>query len=340
MEGSVRTEGNRIRITAKLIRADDGSSLWTQTFDRDRASVFAVQEEIAREVVSALRVKVLAGRLPTTKWMKTSNPEVYNQYLLGQDFRARGSLEGNQRALQAYEKALALDPGYAPAWAGLSATIGNVAAMSGEPYDPKDRQRAAAAADRAIALAPDLAEGYHARALVRAGSNPSGALADEEQALLINPSYAWAEAIRASLLSRLGRPADALLSARRATELSPLDAWAWFYLGAVYTRGNDLDRGTEAFQRALEISPEHEPAQQWLVQNLLRTGTARRGVSRCSAIAERAKPALPRGAGPARPGQREGVPGGARHADREEGRRGRLRDRADLCLAWAARPGL
>jgi TolB-like protein/predicted Zn-dependent protease len=272
LEGSVRKEGSRLRITAQLVQSADGAQVWSKTFDRDQAKVFAVQEEIARDVVEVLKVKLLDGHAPTVKWMRTSNPEVYNQYLLGQAFRARGSLDGNRRALQAYEKALALDSGYAPAWAGLSAAIGNVAAMSDEPPDPKNRQRAAAAADRAVALAPDLAEGYHSRALVRSGSDPAGAIADEELALSLNPNYAWAEAIRASLLGRLGRQREALLAARRATDLSPLDAWAWFYLGAVHTRGNDLDRGVEAFQRALEISPEHEPAQQWLVQNLLRIG--------------------------------------------------------------------
>ena len=272
LEGSVRKDGSRLRITARLTRSEDGTHLWAQTFERDQAGVFAVQEEIARDVVDALRVKVLTGKTPTTKWTRTSNPEVYNQYLLGHGFRARGSLEGNRRALLAYEKALALDPSYAPAWAGVSAAIGNIDAMSNEPPDPKNRQRASEAAERAIALAPDLAEGYHSRALVRSASDPAGALADEERALSLKSNYAWAEAIRASLLSSLGRQTEALAAARRATELEPLDAWAWFYLGVVYVRSNELDRGTEALTRALEISPEHGPAQSWLVQTLVRAG--------------------------------------------------------------------
>src|SRR5256884_5962667 len=81
LEGSVRKAGNRIRITAQLIEARGGSHLWSQSFDRDLTDVFAVQEEIARSVVAALKVKLLTGETPTTKERRTGNPDAYNRYL-------------------------------------------------------------------------------------------------------------------------------------------------------------------------------------------------------------------------------------------------------------------
>jgi len=273
LEGSVRRAGNRVRITAQIVNAVDGYHLWSRTFDRELKDVFAVQDEVAGAVVEALRVKLLPGRAPTAKWTKTGNPEVYNQYLLGKEFRRRGSLEGYQRALAAYEKALALEPGYAPAWAGMSAAIVNIEDLGDDPH-PDQRQRAAAAAERAIGLAPDLAEGYYARALVRKDflADWAGALADVERALELSPNHAWAEMVRSQALGVLGRRKEAIAAARRATGLEPLDAWVWAFLGWAYEKNDEPDRAREALTRSLEISPEHEPARSTLAENLLRAG--------------------------------------------------------------------
>jgi len=118
LEGSVRKDGNRIRVTAQLVKAADGYHLWSQTFDREAAGIFAVQDEIAAAVVTALQVKLLSGQQPTTQPFRTSDPEVYNQYLLGRQYERLFNVPDYRRAVAAYERALALDPGYAPAWAG------------------------------------------------------------------------------------------------------------------------------------------------------------------------------------------------------------------------------
>jgi TolB-like protein len=123
LEGSVRKAGRQMKITAQLVNTSDGFHVWSRTFDRDLTDIFPVQEEIARDVVAALKVRLLPGRAPSTKWMRTSNPEVHNQYLLGREFDRRGSTDDWRRALAAYQKALALDPEYAPAWAGVSFTL-------------------------------------------------------------------------------------------------------------------------------------------------------------------------------------------------------------------------
>src|SRR5207248_621308 len=117
LEGSVRKEGNRIRITAQLINAADGYHLWSEKFDRDLTGIFAIQDEVARAVADALKVRLLRGQGGVRKEHGTSNPEVYTQYLLGLQLVRRGSLE---LAREAQEKALTLDPAYAPAWAALA----------------------------------------------------------------------------------------------------------------------------------------------------------------------------------------------------------------------------
>jgi TolB-like protein/tetratricopeptide (TPR) repeat protein len=275
LEGSVRKAGSRVRITAQLVNTSDGFHLWSRTFDHDLTDIFAVQEEIARDVVEALKVKLLPGREPTTRWTKTSNPEVYNQYLLGQEFRRRGTLDGYRHALLAFEKALTLDPGFAPAWAGIAVAADTIDSLSDEPQ-PELGRRAVAAAERAMALAPELPEAYYARALVRIDVfDWAGAMVDVERALSLSPNYAWAEQLRAALLTYAGRLEEALAAARRATELEPLHATFWARLGAVYNASNELDRAREALTRALEISPENEFAQRFLAWNLLNAGRAK-----------------------------------------------------------------
>ena len=192
LEGSVRKAGSQMRITAQLVNTSDGFHVWSRTFDRDLTDIFPVQEEIARDVVAALKVRLLPGRAPSTKWMRTSNPEVHSQYLLGLEFDRRGSTDDWRRALAAYEKALALDPEYAPAWAGVSFATFSLEVFYSAELQGDLGQRALAAADRAIALAPEFAEGYRARALVRRQIlfDWAGAQADLERALALSPGDA------------------------------------------------------------------------------------------------------------------------------------------------------
>jgi TolB-like protein len=260
LEGSVRKAGNRVRITAQLIKVFDGFHLWSQTYDRDLTDIFAVQDEIAKAVVAALRVKLLpAGPRPQS----TKNTDAYVQYLLGRQFYARGSADGFRRAADAFEKALALDPGYAPAWAGLAQASFYMAAWGGGTSLAKLRERALMAAEKAVALAPDLADAYAARGLVRSALNWdwTGGLADLERAVALNPSDAITlRSLVTSALLPVGRVPEAIAAARKATELDPLDAGSWAFLGLSLSDAGQLADAKGALRRALEISPDHEMA--------------------------------------------------------------------------------
>src|SRR5438105_4044927 len=190
LEGSVRKAGDQIRIATQLINAADGYHLWSETYDRKLTDVFAVQDEIARAVVAALKLKLLPGQAPTSKDHRTSNPEVYTQYLLAKQLFTRDTRDGYIRAAQAFEKAVALDPAFAPAWAGLAVATFWVSDTAETPDAIAEGQRQArAAAEKAVALDPNLAEGYAARGFVRGSVewDWTGAGADFEHALALSP---------------------------------------------------------------------------------------------------------------------------------------------------------
>jgi len=164
LEGSVRRDGEQVRITAQLIRASDGFHLWSETYDRKLENIFAIQDDIASQIATALKVSLGISAGQTIGNVKPVNPQVYDLYLRARTLhRNRG--EGLLEALQLFEQALDIDPGFAPAWAGLAhsydvidfyvstkvlAELGNTSAKS------------LAAAEQALKLDPDLATALHA----------------------------------------------------------------------------------------------------------------------------------------------------------------------------------
>jgi TolB-like protein len=163
LEGSVRKAGNQLRVTAQLIRADNGYHLWSETYDRELKDVFKVQDEIAGAVVSALKVKLAAGQQAAHG---TTNTEAYAQYLLARQLYFRsGDVAGFDRAISLYRGAIALDPNYAAAYAGLAMARASRADLA--ELGKAVISEAAADAERAIALAPRQPDGYLARAYLR-----------------------------------------------------------------------------------------------------------------------------------------------------------------------------
>jgi TolB-like protein len=259
LEGSVRKSGDTLRITAQLIRTTDSSHLWSETYDRQLTDVFKVQDEIAAAVVAQLKVKLLPAQ-QVTSLHRTANTEAYNQFLLGNQFFSRTSAEGYRLAATAYQKAIALDPGYAAAYAGLAFAelyAGDYAATAEENVSA--RQRALAAADKSIALAPDLADGYAARGWLRSNVtwDWTGGQADFEKALALEPGSAATQRRYGLLLLNLGRMTEAVAATRKSIELDPLSSAAWNNLGTMYFVNPDQFReAREALDRALAINPE------------------------------------------------------------------------------------
>ena len=260
LEGSVRKAGKRVRITAQLVTTSNGSHVWSQEFDRELIDVFAVQEEIANAVVTALKPKLLSAQRTSLDELRTANPEAHDQYLLARHFYARGSGDGFVRAVKALEKAVALDPNYAAAWSALS--LAQFWASDQEPLqnDPvKGFARSRVAAERAIALAPKMAEGWAARGSLRTTVDQdwAGARADLERALALSPGSVDVRIAYGWLLAALGNPKEAIAVMRKATELDPLSAASWMEISSFYLGTGELDDAIASAERALELSPEH-----------------------------------------------------------------------------------
>jgi serine/threonine-protein kinase len=258
LEGSVRKSGNLLRISAQLVRASDSTELWSASYDREITDVFKVQDEIAGAVVAALKVRLLPDQHVDNPH-RTGNAQAYTLYLRGNQFFNRASSDGYRLAIDAYRQAIALDPAYAAAYAGL-AVAEVFAADSAETTAENEaaKQRGLAAADKAIALAPGLADGYSARGWMRANFTWewAGARADLERALAIDPSNSTVQRRYGQLLASQGRMADAIAAIRRSVALDPLSGPPWGNLGYYLLVAGQWEEARQALQRALEINPE------------------------------------------------------------------------------------
>jgi tetratricopeptide (TPR) repeat protein len=259
LEGSVRKEGTHVRITAQLINTTNGYHLWSQTYDRELTGVFAAQDEIARAVVDALKLRLMPARR-----RHEPTPEAHNEFLLGNQFFYRLTYENYLRAAAAYQRAVKLDPDYAQAWAALAMArfrvadgAESVAAIS-QGFD-----EAMSYAEKSIALDPDLAEGYAARAALRGPTRTEweASRTDFARTLRLNPSDAELHRLYARVvLAPIGRLPEAVDEARRATEIDPLSALSWSTLGMMYAASGELKAARAALEKSLHIAPEQNYA--------------------------------------------------------------------------------
>ena len=252
LEGSVRRSGDRLRISVQLSNVADGFQLWSQSYDRKLTDVFAVQDEIAGAVVEALKLKLLS-----VSHRNTPSVEAYDQYLRGNQFLIRSGFENRKLALASFRKAVALDPEFAEAYAGL-AMAENF--MAPGPEDPKGsteaRQRAMAAAERAVALDPGLGEGYSARGFLRRLAwDWIGGLADADQSVALSPSDGRSHLRRAVALESVNRLPEAQAAVERAIVLEPFLTPAWYTLSRVKLGRGDYKGAREAFRRIGDIDP-------------------------------------------------------------------------------------
>jgi serine/threonine-protein kinase len=268
LEGSVRRAGDQVRITTQLVNGADGYQLWSETYDRKLADVFAVQDEIARAVVETLRVRLLPSQVPTSKSHRTSDPEVYAQYLMGRHHLGQARHDDYVQAAASFRAALARAPAFAPAWAGLAMAHFWIADSADKLPEVADGQRQALeAAEKAVRLDPDLSEGYAARGLVRSGIqfDWKGAQTDLERALALSPADSETIDLHAAAVLRpLGRLKEAIAAARKATELDPLNGRAWTALGGLLVCARQPLAAREALNRSLELNPEQIFAANWL----------------------------------------------------------------------------
>jgi TolB-like protein/Flp pilus assembly protein TadD len=271
LEGSVRKAGNSVRITAQLIRAGTDTHLWSQTYDRKLDDIFAIQDEIAADVVKQLKLTLL-GAAPT---VRTTDPEAYALYLQAVQLGRQFTAEAFQQSDALYRKVLAIDPSYAPAWDGLSRNFSNEANQGVLP-NREGIVQAREAATKALAIDPNYAPA-HARLgwiAMNSDNDLAGAAQHFKRALALDPADPNVLRNSASLLGSLGRLDEALALEEAIVRRDPVNVSALFNLGLYQRMAGRVDPAIASFHTVLSLAPGRGDAHAQLGTALLLKGDA------------------------------------------------------------------
>ena len=279
LEGSVRKSGNRLRITTQLIRADNGEHLWSETYDRDQEDIFKIQDDIARAVVDKLRLTLLGGDVPQAG-SATVNPQAHNLYLQGRYLISSDTAADLAKASGYFQKALELEPAYAPAWAGLARVALRQVANGYVPV-AEGIARADTAARKSVEFDPEFSQGYVELALSRMMSSFDWAGAQQalDHALLLEPSNTDAQFSMAHLTMTLGNMADSLSRYQRLLERDPLNLLQRRYVARMLYYAGRLDEAESIIREVLGVNPSFPAAHYELGRILLARGQVPQAVN-------------------------------------------------------------
>lgn len=255
LDGTVRKQGDRVRIVAELVSAADGIQLWTQTFDRQLKDIFTVQQEIARAVAESLKVTLLGTDSRSAQASATDNAEAHNAYLQGHFYLVRRNAEDFRKAIDYYDQAIQLDPNYALAHAERAEALVFMGDLTGQR--PTAYPKAHVDAEKAVAIAPDLAEARAALGFVLclAEWKFTEGLAELKRAKELSPANPTANDLLARIIVYLGRIDEAERQARQAVELDPLSTVTHGNLARVLFYAGKLDEADSAARKAAELQP-------------------------------------------------------------------------------------
>jgi adenylate cyclase len=262
LEGSLRRDGHRIRISAQLIDTRNGFHLWSETYERELQDVFAMQDEITRAIVNALQIK-LAVALPAHK---KPNTEAYDLYLKGRYFLNRKTEEDVKRAIDYFQQALAKDPNDASAYAGLSDSYSSLVFPLGAVAPREVMPKAKEAALRALAIDNALGEAHASLAYITFFYDWDWAAAEKEfrRALELNPNNADTHHWYSHFLMAQGRIEESLTQSKRALELSPFDMLMNVHLGWHYLYARQYDQALDQIEKTVEMDKNFAQAYPWL----------------------------------------------------------------------------
>jgi TolB-like protein/DNA-binding winged helix-turn-helix (wHTH) protein/Tfp pilus assembly protein PilF len=283
LEGSFRREQDRIRITARLVSARDRTSLWSETFDRSGVEALALQTEVASRIARALLLEAEGVRPDVGS---TEVAAAHEAYLRGRNELAELSDSGLERAIGSFTRAVELDPGYARAWAGLADAFNLSSWFRAGPTE-ESSIRARAAAERALTLAPDLAEAQDAMGFLsfyRDFDFPE-AEARFRKALELSPGLAMTHYWYAGLLSATGRHDAAIASIRRAQELDPLSPLVNADAGWYYFYARRYDDAVRECRRVVAAQPDDAWARLCIVTAEAAAGREREALAELSVYA-------------------------------------------------------
>jgi TolB-like protein/DNA-binding SARP family transcriptional activator len=288
LDGSLRQLGNRIRITAQLVRAADQNCLWSERYDRELIDVFQIQEDIARAIIDTLQLRMSTAPLIR---QYTRSEEAHLFYLKGVFYPHRWTAEAFEQISSYMRRVIAIEPAHAPAWvelAGLS--FGQV--MAGVPPS-KVMPTAMEAAHKAVAADPNLAEAHAILGAMKGlfEHDWTGAVSEFEVASSLNSAAPSVRYYRALVLTALGRSEEAISELRRSLESDPFSVLVNMHLCRLCTATGNYEAAIRFGERVVKISPQHFPGLGRLGEAYVYSGNYERGIalleqSRTSAPAE------------------------------------------------------
>jgi TolB-like protein len=257
LEGSVRKSGEMIRIAVQLVRASDGFSAWSGRFDRRLDDIFSVQDDIAGMITQTLipRVAKTAAPLVTSK---TSNNEAYSLFLEGRYLWNKRPGDVVWQALERFERAVAIDPHFAPAYAALAGVYGTLGAWESGLLPPAEAlARAKTAAARALELDPQLAAGHTAVGYTRLHFdwNADAACREFDEAIMLNPAWVDAHHWHSHALCAAARFTDSLAACHRIVELDPLNPLMHAHVAWHYYMARDFGEALAQSERVIRVEP-------------------------------------------------------------------------------------
>ena len=257
IEGSVRKQGERVRIVAELINAADGRSIWSETYDRELKDVFAVQEEIAKAVAEQMKVRLLGEKTRSDAVPSNQNPVAHNAVLQSDFYFQQQTPEGVRKSIAFLQDAVRLDPNYALAYAKLGQAWRQYAASFAIDDASKAYDEARQAADKAVSLAPDLIDVRMTVGLLAMNPGLDFPAGEKEfrHVLQSSPNNAAAKNNLCVSLLAQGRLTEAEEACRQALLLDPLLTNVWFNLGRITVGTGRYKEAGEAFRKGLELQP-------------------------------------------------------------------------------------
>jgi adenylate cyclase len=276
LEGSVRKAENQVRITAQLIDATTGGHLWSERYDRPLKDIFALQDEIVQKIVTTLKLQLTLQEQGWIVRKHTDNVEAYDSYLRGIEPFFRFTQETNAQARQMWDRAVALDPQYAEAYARLGFTYYREWFLRWS-VDPQNLERAFALEQKAVALDDSVPIAHSILSWVYAQKRQyDQALAEGERAIALDPNNADSYQFQAEVLNFAGRPEEGLRMAEQSMRLNPrYPPWYLFRLGWAYNLTGRYAEAIATLREFLSRSPSHPPGhlilaggyvQQWATQ--------------------------------------------------------------------------
>ncbi len=252
VESTLQAEGDRLRVTATVIRVRDQENVWSESYDREPTSLLGLQQELSTAIADQIRVRLLPDRPGASGRRQTQNAGAYDAYLKGRYFESRRTPVTNALAIEQYKRAIALDPDYALAWSSLALTYAS-SAVNSDARPLEVWPQATEAAARAVRSNPNLAESQYVVGYVNWLLGWDWPAAEKALRVAITLDSSNAEAFRTlgHVLSQAGRRSEAEPAMRRARELDPLTAQVHALSSQVALQGRDYPAAVEHARRAI-----------------------------------------------------------------------------------------